>query len=228
MSASSSRRVREEESRSDGQRSTAMSQLRFIRLVLLFVLFVVGLWFVEACDFTPRTPQPPETDEGRLVNLSDPDSVLFQIKVGFEDGIITSYMNALTEDFRFFPDEQDSIALSVEKPGVFDEWTRDVEQGVIGLVFQTSTTRGFSSATAESTVLGVDVVVLDEDYEFIVDTNTYAGRAELQMRLASGAWRIFRWIDRRSPASGFPSSSVLRAENSLGARSVGVEPGNGN
>jgi hypothetical protein len=187
-----------------------MSQVRFSRLVLLFV---VGLWFVEACDFTPRTAEPPQTDEGRLVNLSDPDSVLFQIKVGFEDGVITSYMNAFTEDFRFFPDEQDSIALSVETPGVFDDWTRAVEQQVIGLVFQSSTTRGFSSATVESTVLGVDVVVLDEDYEFIVDTNTYAGRAELQMRLASGAWRIFRWIDRRNPVSGFPSSSVLRGEN---------------
>jgi hypothetical protein len=170
---------------------------------------------LAACDLSPRTPEDPGGGgNDRLVNLSDPDSVLLQIQVGLTDGRINSYMNAFTQDFVFHPDERDSSTLVQQTPGVFDDWTYAVEQQVMQIVINQYSARNVSFATAESTVVVPgSVIVLDENYDLTVDTERYQGRAELQMRLTGNEWRIFMWIDRRQSGSELSSWSLLKGEN---------------
>ena len=170
---------------------------------------------LAACDLSPRTPDDPGGGSGdRLVNLSDPDSVLLQMQVGLTDGRINSYMNAFTQDFVFHPDERDSLSLVQQDPTVFDNWTYQTEQQVMQVVFNQYSQRSVSFANAESTVVVPgSVVVLDEEYDLTVDSELYQGLAEFQMRLTGNEWRIFQWIDRRRSGSDLSSWSLLKGEN---------------
>ncbi len=174
-----------------------------------------------ACDLSPRTPDDPGGGvDTTIVNLSDPSLVLYQIQVGLRTGRINSYMNAFirddtfSEDFVFHPDERDSLTLVQQSPGVFDNWTYDVEQQVMQVVINQYAPRDVSFVTAESTVVVPgSVVVLDENYDLTVGTERYQGRAELQMVLIGNEWRIFTWIDRRQSGSELSSWSLLKGEN---------------
>lgn len=185
-------------------------------LPLACCAFAVLLAGLAACDLSPRTPEDPGGGgNDRLVRLSDPDSVLLQIQVGLTDGRINSYMNAfLQSDFRFHPDERDSLTLVQQNPTVFNNWTYQTESDVARVIFNRYAARNVSFVTAESTVVvpGFEVV-LDEEYDLTVDAERYQGRAELQMRLTGDEWRIFKWIDRRLSGSSFSSWSLLKGEN---------------
>ncbi len=167
-----------------------------------------------SCDLSPRAPeQPGGGSEGRLVTLSDPDSALLQIQIGVADGVITAYMNAFTPDFVFHPDERDSITLAATNPGVFDDWTYDVERDVMQLVLSLSSQRGTVFASQDSIVEDIGVVTLRENYDLTIGSSTYQGLAELQMRDEAGSWRIFTWIDRRQSGSQLSSWSLVKGEN---------------
>jgi len=185
------------------------------RLPLYCCALGVLLASLAACDLSPREPEPPGGGgNDRLVNLSDPDSVLLQIQVGLTDGRINSYMNAFTQDFVFHPDERDSLSLVQQDPTVFDNWTYQTEQQVMQVVFNQYSQRSVSFANAESTVVVPgSVVVLDEEYDLTVDSELYQGLAEFQMRLTGNEWRIFQWIDRRRSGSDLSSWSLLKGEN---------------
>jgi len=168
---------------------------------------------LAACDLSPRTPEDPGgIVDTTIVNLSDPSLVLYQIRVGLASGRINSYMNAFTQDFTFNPDDRDSLTLVQQKPEVFDNWTFDVEQQVAQIIFADYSQRDVTFVTAESTVVAPDIVVLDEDYNLLVDSERYQGRAELQMLLVGNEWRIFKWIDRRQ-ADADSSWSLLKGQS---------------
>ncbi len=175
---------------------------------------IVALLWVAACDLSTRAPEPPTGNEGRLVTLSDPDSVLLQMQVGLTSGFINSYMNAFTPDFVFHPDEADSFELAQSNPGVFDDWTSSVEQQVMQVVINSYPQRNVTFTNVDSTVIiPGSVVVLDEDYDLVVNSDRYEGRAELQMSLVAGEWRCFTWIDRRRSGSTERSWSYLKGQN---------------
>ena len=181
-----------------------------------------------ACDLSPRAPENPGGDPGPLVGLSDPDSVTLQIKLGLEGGFITSYMNAFADDFGFHPDAADSASLVIENPGVFDNWNKDVERNTMQVVFSRFTNRSvtFVTVPGESAGTGPGTVEVAEDYDLLLDSETYQGRALLSMRLdGSGDWRITQWHDSRRQGSQLPSWSVLRGENRAGSFAPASEGG---
>jgi hypothetical protein len=197
-----------------GSEAPASPPQRFARLALTLVL---ALWAIEACDFSPRDPENPGGGQVPLVTLSDPDSALVQIQRGLAVRLTSHYMNAFDDPFVFHPDERDSIELSTENPGVFDDWDRQVEEEVTNIIITSSAQIAVSFTTAESTVVEAGrVVVVNEDYELTVDADEYEGQAEFTIVNTNGEWRIFSWLDRRRSGSSLSSWGFLKGENRPG------------
>jgi hypothetical protein len=185
--------------------SSAWQAGRWAGVAALGALVLVGL---AGC---PRDPESPSEGGGQLVNLSDPDSVLFQLQVGVRNGVITQYMNAFTQNFVFNPDQVDSISLSQQLPGVFDNWTFDVEQQVMQLVLISYAIRSVQFTDVESTSVNDREVVLREDYTLLMDSERYHGEAEFFMiKESSNDWRIFRWRDRQGTADPDTTWGILK------------------
>jgi len=160
-----------------------------------FIVLMASFWLVLGCG---RDPEPPANDPGILVNLSDPDSVTYQIQVGIATGSFTSYMNAFAPDFVFNPDAVDSISLTTQIPNVFDNWNYTVEQQAMQRVLDHFANRSVVFIQGDSIPQGSDFVTVEQFYELFLDNERYHGRADFDMRLDSGAWRISRWRDFRS------------------------------
>ena len=158
------------------------------------MLLITGLCVLSSCS---RDPDDPDDDSGILVNLSDPDSVIYQIQVGIATGSFTSYMNAFTPDFTFHPDLVDSISLTSQIPNVFDNWDFSTEEQVMQRVLRAHTDRFVEFPPGTSIPHGPDLVTVEQFYELFLDDERYHGRADFEMRLDSGAWRIFQWKDFR-------------------------------
>lgn len=169
---------------------------------------------LAACDLSPRTPEEP-AGSGRLVSLTDPDSVLLQIQIGVTSGRINSYMNAFTrDDFVFHPDERDSSTIIQQfGAGWFDNWIYPVEQDAMQLVFRQYSPRTVTFTEAQPPQQGADIFVLYENYDLTVGDEDYKGLAELQMRRTGNDWRIYLWIDRRQAGSDLSSWSLLKGNN---------------
>lgn len=189
-------------SRISSNEGRAARHVALFRLVLALVL----AWALVSCDLAARDPEDPLPGEGRLVSLTQPDSVLEQIRLGVRSGVINSYINAFAEDFAFHPDPQDS------SPGVFDDWNRDVEREVAERIFTGGATRDVSFLNADST--GSDPEIQrDEDYFLEIDTLAYEGRARLLIRRDGTEWRVVNWQDIRLPGATRPTWGVLRGQN---------------
>jgi hypothetical protein len=174
---------------------------------------LVLLASLTACDLSPRTPEEP-AGSGRLVSLTDPDSVLLQIQIGVTSGRINSYMNAFDQTFLFHPDERDSSTVIQQfGQGWFDNWIYSVEQSAMQLVFRQYSPRTVSFTEAQSPQEGTDIFVLYENYDLTVGDETYQGLAELQMRRTGNDWRIYLWIDRRQASSQLNSWTLLKGNN---------------
>jgi hypothetical protein len=155
---------------------------------------MVLLWLLSSCS---REAQDPDDDPGILVNLSDPDSVILQIQVGIATGSFTSYMNAFAPDFTFHPDLVDSISLTGQIPNVFDNWSFSTEEQVMQRVLRAHTNRFVEFTPGSSIPHGSDQLTVEQFYVLFLDNERYHGRADFEMRLDSGAWRIFNWKDSR-------------------------------
>jgi hypothetical protein len=177
---------------------------------------LLGLAALGTFTGCPRDPESPSEGGEGLVNLSDPDSVLFQIQVGVANGGITQYLNAFTQDFTFNPDQVDSITLSNQNPTVFDNWTLPVERDVMQLVFPSYAVRSITFAEQESTSVGSEnrLVTLRERYTLILDSERYQGEAQFDMvREPSNDWRIFHWQDRQLAADPDTTWGILKGLN---------------
>jgi hypothetical protein len=139
--------------------------------------------------------------------------VIFQIELGLETGSITSYMNAYADNFAFHPDAADSATLVIE-PGVFDNWTWEVERNTMTGVLAIFTTRSVTFVNVLEMVTGEITVEIEEDYDLTMDSDMYQGTAHLTMlRESNDEWRITQWHDLRRQGSQLPSWSVLRGRN---------------
>jgi len=175
---------------------------------------LVGLFALLVCAGCPRDPDSPSEEGGDLVNLSDPDSVLFQIQVGVAGGVITQYLNAYTQDFRFHPDQVDSISLSNQNPTVFEGWDLTVERQVMQDILNSYASRSVTFTNVESTVVNDRAVKLRERYTLFLDSERYQGEAEFDMiQESSNEWRIFNWQDRRLQADPDTTWGFLKGLN---------------
>jgi hypothetical protein len=200
--------ARSSEPRAAGGRSGAPREVgRWAAAGALAAALALGL--LAGC---PRDPQSP-SGGGDLVSLREPDSVLFQIQVGVANGVITQYMNAFRQDFVFNPDPVDSITLTSQNPGVFDDWFYSVEQQVMTQVLSRYSIRSVTFATVESTVVSDVEVVLREDYTLFMDDERYQGQAEFFMLREDADWRIFRWRDRQGGSDPDTTWGILKGLN---------------
>lgn len=191
-----------------------------VRWVVTALLGLAALGTFTGC---PRDPESPSEGGEGLVNLSDPDSVLFQIQVGVANGGITQYLNAFTQDFVFNPDQVDSITLTNQLgPGVFDNWDLPVERDVMQLVLASYAARAISFVEVDSQVVTDRLVSLREQYTLILDSERYQGEAQFDMvREASNDWRIFHWQDRQLQADPDTTWGILKGLNRPGTRAAG-------
>jgi len=179
------------------------------------VAALLGLAALGLFSGCPRDPESPDEGGQGLVNLSDPDSVLFQLQVGVANGIITQYLNAFTQDFVFNPDQVDSISLSSQNPGVFDNWDLPVERQVMQLVLASYASRSITFVNVESTVVvSGSAVSLREQYTLLLNSERYQGEAQFDMiRESSNDWRIFHWQDRQLQADPDTTWGILKGLN---------------
>jgi hypothetical protein len=178
-----------------------------------------GLSLLAALSLTgcPRDPEEGTGDGDEiLVTLSNPDSVLHLIHLSVEAGNIASYMNAFESPaYAFIPDPSDRSALLIELgQDVFLDWGVDEEQQAASSIFSLSDSLRltFSRGEDDSLVNGDGTVTLREDYELVIEATTYRGRADLQMRFLSGAWRVMGWVDNRPPTPD-PTWGILKGRN---------------
>lgn len=185
------------------------------RLWLAGLALVLALGALESCDLAPRKPEEPIPGEGRLVGLSDPDSVLLQIEVGLSSGVITQYINAFADSFTFHadPDDLNDLVSSGADPDVFLDWGKDTERSAMALALGSSIERSVTF-TKVSTVVEPDRVVWEIDYTLTVDAATLQGRPFFDIRReATGDWRLRDWADRRQPGSEAAAWGFLKGLN---------------
>ncbi len=177
-----------------------------------------GLSLLAGLSLTgcPRDPEEGTGGDEILVTLSNPDSVLHLIHLSVEAGNIASYMNAFENPaYAFIPDPSDRSALLIELgQDVFLDWGVEAEQQATSSIFSLSDSLGltFSRGEDDSLVNGDGTVTLREDYELVIASTTYRGRADLQMRLLSGEWRVMGWVDNRPPTPD-PTWGILKGRN---------------
>ena len=164
----------------------------------------------------PRDPEEGTGGDEILVTLSNPDSVLLLIELSVEAGNIASYLNAFEDPAYFFnPDPADSIALLNELgQNVFAFWGVNEERDAASSIFSLSDSLRltFSRGFEDSIPNPDGTVTLQEDYELVVESTTYRGRADFQMRLLFGEWRAMRWVDNRPPTPD-PTWGILKGRN---------------
>ncbi len=173
---------------------------------------MASLWALESCDLGARDPHPPSNvTDTTLVSLTDPDSTIRQLEVGFESGVITSYMNAYADDFIFHPDPVDSS-------GAFSSpWDVNRERPTAQFIFSQFASREVAFADVDSFSNQPGVITFIKDYHLNTDGTEYEGQAELHLRQDSGEWRIIFWQDFRLQGSTLSTWGILRGENAPGA-----------
>ena len=189
------------------------------RLWLAGLALVLALWRIESCGLAPREPEPPSTSQGRLVGLSDPDSVLLQIEVGLSSGVVTQYINAFADSFSFHGDSSDSTDLVRSfgaSQNVFLDWGKDIERSAMQLVLGSSTDRSVTFTKVSTEVETGERVVWLVDYALVVDAATLNGRPRLDIRREpTGDWRLLDWTDFRQPGSDTRAWGFLKGRNRL-------------
>lgn len=187
------------------------------RLWLAGLALASALWGIESCGLAPRSPEPPNTNAGRLVGLSDPDSVLIQIEVGLSSGVVTQYINAFADSFSFHPDRSDSTDLVNSfgaSPDVFLDWGKDTERSAMQLVLGSSTDRSVTFTKVSTEVETGDRVVWLIDYTLVVDAATLHGRPRFDIRREpTGDWHLLDWTDFRQPGSNTAAWGFLKGRN---------------
>ena len=122
-------------------------------------------------------------------------------------------MNAFAPDFTFNPDLVDSISLTGQIPNVFDNWNYSTEEQVMQRVLPAHTHRLVEFTQGDSIPHGPDLVTVEQFYELFLDNERYHGRADFEMRLDSGAWRIFNWKDFRLKMDPDTTWGILKGLN---------------
>ena len=161
------------------------------------------LLIITACNlFQPREAEPPREDDDRIPfrPANSAAGVFPNLQTGVEnlsDG--QNYERSLADNFVFLPLDQDAIDPSLP-PGIFDDWTKDVEVNVLKLMI---------SEASEASVTFTQTPQINENefvqfrvtYELKLtpaaggEAATYKGVAEFDVRRISGIWLLERWRD---------------------------------
>jgi len=163
------------------------------------------------CLFEARDAEPPGSGGQDQIPLDDPTDVFSALKRSLESRLSGNYENALSDNFVFLPminDEQDPTF----PPGIFDNWTKQIEKDVLQQIFGDYGTLSVTFATSRD-INENDYVRFRAEYDLITtdagsptDSTRYRAVAHIDTRNENGNWRIDRWEDieqTAAPGGGF-------------------------
>jgi hypothetical protein len=168
-------------------------------------------WAIAACCaaaltgcsmFEPRKADaPPETDDKQpYLPPNRPEGIFVNLKSGVENlAQGANYERTLAEHFQFFPLDQDAVDPSLP-PGIFDNWTKQVEMDVLQLMLSESQD---AAVTFNRSVLqdGDELVQYRVTYDLTLESratgveSVYKGVAEFDVRRIGGIWQLEKWRD---------------------------------
>jgi len=189
------------------------------RLVLAAAVAAVTL--VSSCgEFSVRPSLPPSGGGTQWLDPQEPHLVLSNMINVITEKDPLNYERLITEDFVFVPDPVDANELESYYPGVFLEWTADVEVTVAShMLDESNTALAMLTFSNEEIINETDSThVVQENYSLILQTadldlETYRGTARFSMRrLADGFWYIHKWEDFRLPDAEEDTWGVLRGQ----------------
>lgn len=170
------------------------------RRVVLFTLALLSALMVSACLFEAREATPPDAGSGPSVPLDSPTQPFVAVKTSFEKDNDVDYERALSDGFRFYPLQDDSLDQSLIGTGAYDNWTKDVELEVVRLLLSEANLEVSFETTPrinENTFVRFDViyVLLEIKPGTPPDTTQYAGTSQIDVRNEGGNWRFTQWRD---------------------------------
>ena len=161
------------------------------------------LLIITSCNLVePREAERPRFDDDRIPfrPANSAAGVFPNLQTGVENLVQgQNYDRSLADQFVFQPLDDDVIDPSLP-PGIFENWTKDVEINVLNLMI---------SEASEASVTFIPTPQINENefvqfrvtYELKLtpkaggEEATYKGVAEFDVRRVSGIWLVERWED---------------------------------
>jgi hypothetical protein len=174
--------------------------------------------FMEGCIFTPREPQAPGQTQGpKWIVPNTPKDVFLNIKSGLSSNSNSNYERSLDASFTFIPRDADVSQLG---SGLFQNWTKDVELGVLTRLkseYRGERTVQFGDANGRFAKENEEVgkATYEGSYMIVIDPGdgsakqTYAGIARFVVEQTTQGWALKSWEDI-DVNGNYPTSGYLR------------------
>jgi len=183
-------------------------------------LLLTSLWTVSACLFETRAPAPPDEGGAPTIVLDLPERPFAAIEVSLGRGNSVDYDRAISDMFRFYPLQDDSLDENLIGSNVYDNWTKPVEMDVLDQIILAEA--GSIDVQWLTTPLINENTYVRWDANYVLtivsaansDTTVYAGTSLIDVRKENGQWRISLWRDI-SAAQGVRTWGYLRGISRL-------------
>ena len=194
----------------------------FVGAVMVVLAVASLLCFGAGCGVFPFEVRESEDPGGRsavsVVPATEPTAVLSNLAVAFKNQAADPFNEQITEDFVFVADQIDVAELEQTYPGIFDDWTFDVEERVTQYVLDSGRCTWARLTITNDEVLEqpTDTTYSTQmDYHIALtlngDAQTYTGQGRLFMRKTSdNLWHIYRWEDIRPEDAEHDTWGILR------------------
>ena len=174
-----------------------------VKQPLGIICVVCCLLVAMGCNlFEPREAEPPREDDDRIPfrPANSAAGVFPNLQTGVENlAQGQNYDRSLADKFVFEPLDDDAIDPSLP-PGIFENWTKDVEMNVLKLMISEASAASVTFAPTPQ-INENEFVQFRVTYELKLtakaggEETTYKGVAEFDVRRVSGIWLVERWKD---------------------------------
>ena len=172
---------------------------------------------MPACLFDTREAQEPvDSSDCPVVSLDSPEQAFIAIEKSLEEcKQDANYERAISANFVFSPTLTDSLDQNFIGTGVFDNWNKQVEMDVLGLLL--SDAQKINVSFMPSVLINKNTFVryrVDYTLDVIAaasptDTTHYAGVAQFDVRNEGGNWRVTFWNEVETVA-GYSTWGFLK------------------
>lgn len=183
-----------------------------IRLVAATLAVTLCAVLSAGCLFDTRSAEPPNKNIVNQIPLDDPTDVFASMKDGLEGDASSNYERALSDQFIFSPLSDDSLNVNFVGTDVYNNWTKEVERDVTGLLLSETDTLEFDFQLTRL-IDENDFVRFETTYSLRTVTGqtvvTYKGVAHIDVRLENGIWQVVYW-DEMERVPGFDTWGLYR------------------
>ena len=180
------------------------SKPEFFRIRFLIILMVLFIFTIR-CN-NPFSTREPEKPSGKVVNIrpaNQPEDVIHNLEISFENLITDEFLKTFSEDFVFNPDETDSIKYELEFAGV---WDKESEMEFTYNFLDSNVVKLISIPGKDSPHYEYHPESDSYEYDYFIDITpmegspyVVLGRAYLYFRKNDeDNYEIVRWIDEKT------------------------------